>query len=36
MQTHTADVNDSMRAINERFGFRHVETMHEVDLIVAS
>ncbi len=36
VQTQTADVNGSMRAINDRFGFRHVETMHEVDLVEGS
>ncbi|MGI8879054.1 MAG: GNAT family N-acetyltransferase [Jatrophihabitans sp.] len=32
VNTWTAEVNDAMRAINERFGFRPVETMHEVEL----
>lgn len=32
VNTWTAEVNDAMRTINERFGFRAVETMHEVEL----
>ncbi|WP_117209028.1 GNAT family N-acetyltransferase [Allorhizocola rhizosphaerae] len=33
VHTWTAHVNDAMRAINERFGFRAVETMHEVEAV---
>ncbi|MEV6527888.1 GNAT family N-acetyltransferase [Longispora sp. NPDC051575] len=32
VHTWTAQVNDAMRSINERFGFRPVETMHAVEL----
>jgi len=32
VHTWTAEVNDAMRSINERFGFREVETMYEVEL----
>jgi GNAT superfamily N-acetyltransferase len=32
VHTWTAEVNDAMRAINERFGFREVETMHNIEL----
>ncbi len=32
VQTWTAEVNDAMRTINERFGFREVETMHNIEL----
>jgi GNAT superfamily N-acetyltransferase len=32
VQTWTAEVNDAMRKINERFGFREVETMHVIEL----
>ena len=32
VHTWTAEVNDAMRTINERFGFRAVETMHAVEL----
>jgi GNAT superfamily N-acetyltransferase len=32
VHTWTAEVNGAMRAINDRFGFRDVETLHEVEL----
>lgn len=32
VHTWTAETNDAMRSINERCGFRAVETMHEVEL----
>ncbi len=34
VHTWTAEVNDAMRSINQRFGFRAVETMHEVELTI--
>ncbi|WP_018349410.1 GNAT family N-acetyltransferase [Longispora albida] len=33
VHTWTAEVNDAMRTINERFGFRAVETMHAMKLV---
>lgn len=32
LHTWTAVTNDAMRSINDSFGFRVVETMHEVEL----
>jgi len=32
IHTWTAEVNDAMRAVNDRLGFRPVETMHELEL----
>lgn len=32
VHTWTADGNDAMRAVNERIGFRAVETLHELEL----
>lgn len=32
VHTWTAEVNDSMRAVNDRLGFRPVETMYELEL----
>lgn len=32
VHTWTAEVNDAMRRINERFGFQAVESMHKVEL----
>lgn len=34
VHTWTAEVNDAMRAVNDRLGFRPVETMHELELEV--
>jgi RimJ/RimL family protein N-acetyltransferase len=31
VHTWTAEVNDAMQAVNARFGFRSVETMHEME-----
>jgi GNAT superfamily N-acetyltransferase len=36
VHTWTAEVNDAMRVVNERFGFRAVETMHAVQLTLGS
>jgi RimJ/RimL family protein N-acetyltransferase len=34
VHTYTAEVNDAMRAVNDRLGFRPVETMYELELEV--
>jgi RimJ/RimL family protein N-acetyltransferase len=34
VHTWTAETNGAMRAINERFGFREVETMHDMKAVL--